>query len=229
MKRAIALFFLLTSCATEQQRTHFGVDVEGAPLTAPSEAGWTITLETARATVGPLRFFEGKVLISRLERLLWAPFGGIAHAHPGHYIPGEALAELTVSHDVDLLAGITPLGDADAVTGDYGSLELTVTSVRVAGTATKGTDSRRFEASYDLAKPLEGVRSEHTLGLGTARARLTIAPGRWLHGVDFTTTTDPDGDGIWAFADGTQALNAFARGVTDTGAYTITWAEEQQE
>lgn len=249
MKRVLLLptlfwLALLSACGTGAQRRTFPVEMTLAPMTAPNAQGWTVTPESLVASVGPVRFYEGRVLLSR-RAPRFDPFlllGGTAWAHPGHYLPGEALGEVLVTVPVDLLAARpTVLGEANAVTGDYGSLELTLPpsptaegvaaelqghSMRLRGTAVH-TDGRRvrFDASVDLGKAIEGIRFERVLGREQGRARITVALDAWLGRIDFTTASPADARGVSTFPADSQAQNALVRGVEDTSAYVVTWVE----
>ncbi|NOJ81933.1 hypothetical protein [Myxococcus xanthus] len=229
----------LSGCGSEAERRTFPVEVTSTPMTGANERGWTVTVESAHLSVGPVRFFEGRALTAR--RFDWYTLiGGTAHAHPGHYSPGDALAEVLTTRTVDLLTGAT-LGDASAVTGEYGSLELTLTAptqatdpqgvlsgqtMRVRGTARNAEGvERRFDAMTSLPKPIQGVRFEKSLGMEAGHVRIAVKLGTWLGRIDFATATDSDADGVYTFPADSQAQNALVRGVEDTTAYVVTWVE----
>lgn len=232
----------LGGCGSEAERRTFPVEVSATLPSGANERGWTVTLESAHVSVGPVRFFEGRVLLSRRAPRfdLYSLIGGTAHAHPGHYAPGDALGEVLTTRTVDLLAGAT-LGDASAVTGEYGSMELTLATptaatdaqgvlsghaVRVRGTARNADGGTvRFDAMTSLPAPVAGVRFEKSLDMEAGRVRIAVDLGKWLGRIDFATATDPDADGVYTFTAGSQALNALVRGVEDTSAYVVTWAE----
>ncbi len=204
-------------------------------MMGPNERGWTVTPEALQVSVGPVRFYEGHVLLSqRAPR--FDPFvllGGTAWAHPGHYLPGDAMAEVLSTTVVDLLAASpTQLGEANAVTGDYGSMELTLPTppeghaVRLRGTATHADGRRvRFDTALDLPKPIEGIRFERALAEEVGRVRITVDLNTWLGRIDFATVSPADAEGVSTFPTGSQAMNALVRGVEDTGAYVVTWVE----
>jgi hypothetical protein len=237
------LLTLLVSCGTGQQRRTFPVEVTAQPMTGANEKGWTVTPESMHLSVGPVRFFEGRVLLSKRPRFDWySLIGGTAQAHPGHYVAGDALGEVLSTRTVDLLAAEpTQLGEASAVTGDYGSMELTLPAptsasdaegrlqghaVRLRGGATH-TDGRvvRFEATVDLSKPIEGIRFERELGLEAGRVRITVDLAKWLGRIDFATVGTPNAVDVQPFPASSQAQNALERGVEDTSAYAVTWME----
>lgn len=230
----------LGGCGSAAERRTFPVEITATPLRGANERGWTVTLDSAHVSVGPVRFFEGRVLLSR--RFDWySLIGGTAHAHPGHYVPGDALGEVLSTSTVDLLPGPTELGTATAVTGEYGSLELTLATptaatdaegalgghaIRLRGTARNPDGGAlRFDAVLDLPASVAGVRFEKSLGLEAGRVRIAVDLGKWLGRIDFATATDPDADGTYTFPAGSQALNALVRGVEDTTAYVVTWEE----
>ena len=114
MKRLLFLIAVISlGCSTEQKQVQFPVEIVATVPDAPTEEGWTVTLDSAVASVGPVRFFPGHVLLTeRIKRWMWMPFGGVAQAHPGHYIPGEALGEV-----LDRRGPVGALGDHDEVDG----------------------------------------------------------------------------------------------------------------
>jgi hypothetical protein len=239
---ALALVLVSAGCDTEAERLTFPVEVTAVLVCPPNEKGWTVTPESLHVSVGPVRFFEGRVLLSRAPRFDWySLIGGTAQAHPGHYVPGDALGEVLTTRTVDLLVGPVDLGTANAVTGDYGSMELTLTTptattdaegvltghqVHVRGTArhTDGT-TVRFDAAADLPKAIEGIRFEKTLQKASGRVRISVDVGTWLGRIDFATVSAPDAAGISTFPADSQAQNALVRGVEDTSAYVVTWVE----
>jgi hypothetical protein len=226
---------------TEGERRAFDVTMTATPSTDPNEYGWTVTPEAAHVSVGAVRFFEGRVLLSRAPRFDWySLIGGTAHAHPGHYVPGDAMGEVLNARTVDLLAGAW-LGQANAVTGSYGSLELTFVPptaatdaqgvleghhVRVRGTATHTSGTTvRFDASVDLPKAIEGVRFERELKQEPGSVRIAVDLAKWMGRINFATVSPPDAAGVSTFPADSQAQNGFVRGVEDTSAYVVTWVE----
>ena len=240
---ALALFVALMSLGcgdkTEAERRTFAVTMTATAPTAPNEYGWTVTPEAAQLSVGSVRFFEGRVLLSR--RFDWySLIGGTANAHPGHYVPGDALGEVLNAQTVDLLAGGN-LGNANAVTGSYGSLELTLVTptaatdaqnllgghqAHVRGTATHTSGATvRFDAVVDLPKAIAGVRFERDLQQEAGHVRIAVDLGTWMDRIDFATASIPDAAGVSTFPAGSQAQNGLVRGVEDTSAYVVTWVE----
>ncbi|WP_158626578.1 hypothetical protein [Corallococcus interemptor] len=236
---SVALLSLGCGDKTEAERRTFAVTMTATAPTAPNEYGWTVTPEAAQLSVGSVRFFEGRVLLSR--RFDWySLIGGTANAHPGHYVPGDALGEVLTPQTVDLLAGGN-LGEANAVTGSYGSLELTLVTptaatdaqnllgghqAHVRGTATHTSGATvRFDAVVDLPKAIEGVRFERDLQKEAGHVRIAVDLGTWMDRIDFATASLPDAAGVSTFPAGSQAQNGLVRGVEDTSAYVVTWVE----
>ncbi|CAM3166024.1 hypothetical protein G4177_00040 [Corallococcus sp. ZKHCc1 1396] len=243
---AVAATLMCLGCGddkTEAERRTFGVSMTATPPTAPNAHGWTVTPEAVQMSVGAVRFFEGRVLLSRAPRFDWySLIGGTARAHPGHYVPGDALGEVLKVQTVDLLAaGGAFLGDANAVTGSYGSLELTLVTptaatdaqnvlgghqVHVRGTALHTTGATvRFDAAVDLPKAIEGVRFERELKQEPGAVSIAVDLGKWMSRINFATASLPDAAGVSTFPADSQAQNALVRGVEDTSAYVVTWVE----
>lgn len=234
MRRATLLALtalVLVGCEPERQRTSFELRATATLPTTPNEHGWALNLTEASIQLASVRFFPGHAIVTRWQRVLWAPFGGFAFAHPGHFEPGEALAEWTGDRALDLLQD-TPiaLGTTSAFTGDYGSAAVTFAAgdtVRIAGSAVKDDTTVRFTATLTPTKPLEGIRSEHDLSTAPTTATLRVDVAGWLARIDFTTAGEPDAHGVSSFPSGSQALNAFTRGVTDPGHWSVEWTAEE--
>jgi hypothetical protein len=207
---------LLACGSVEQKRRTFPVEISSLAPSGENDFGWTVNVTSATARIDTVRFFEGKVLVSR--RFRFDPYvliGGSAWAHAGHYVPGEALGELLQSTDVDLLAASpVELGVAQAVTGEYGSVELGLKNAHVMGTATKGGTTVTFDTTlHSPAKPIEGVKFDRLVQDEVGRVHLAVKLQTWLSRVDFAAPFTADG----------AARNGFIRGVQDTSAYEVTW------
>jgi len=229
MSRLVLSSTLACLCAcggVAQKRRTFPVEVTHAAPAAANDSGWAVTLTKATAKVAPVRFFTGKVLLSsRWEFDPYLLIGGTAWAHPGHYLQGDALGELLTPKDLDLLAATpTELGLAEAVTGDYGSMQLTLDTVQLAGTATKDSVTVKFDTgAFTPPAPIEGVRFEKILEDEKGTARLTALTSVWLSRIDFSTAGTPNADGVSVFSSDSVAFNGFVRGVLDTSAYDVKW------
>jgi hypothetical protein len=223
------LIVLLVGCggSTTQVRRSFPVEVVATLPSTALESGWTVSDVTGTAQVSGLRFYEGRVLVARgfnpLD-LIIAP----AYAHPGHYVAGEARAEVLAPLEVDLASrDVKEWSLANGVTGNYGSAELLfgATAMRVRGTATKGATNLRFDTgAVSLPKPLQGLRFEYDMTTDPGRVRLEIDLGTLLSRVDFSAAgAMPGPDGVLTFSPSSPAFNGFERGVTDTSSYRLTW------
>ncbi len=231
----LAVLLGLAGCEAQQRRRTFPVEVALAPMSGANEHGWTIDLSSARLNVGPVRFFTGKVLLSRPWRKPLDWLLPSAHAHPGHYQPGDALAELLTAAPVDGGGAPVRIGDASGTTGEYGSVELTFPtssaggaagrSVALAGTAVKAGQTVRFELELDAQKVIEGVRFEKDLSDQPGHVRITARVDQWLGRADFGAVPVVDPASVTPLGPGTQPFNAFVRGVEDTSAYVVEWLD----
>lgn len=224
--RTLFCSLLLVGCdvATQQTRRTFPVEVVVTAPSAPLETGWTVTDLTGSMPLTELRFYEGRVLATR-----WSPmelFISTAHAHPGHYVPGSSMAEVLTPLELDLSKrAVLPWGEANAVTGSYGSAKLGFGTVRIRGTAVKADQTIRFDTgSLTLSAPLEGIRFEHEMDTSSGRVRLEVDLGVLLSRIEFDKHGSTAGaDGVITFDRGSVAFNGFDRGVTDSGSYRFTW------
>ena len=228
MKHTIALLLLAGCGVTEQTRRTFPVEIVVSAPSTPLETGWTVTALEGSMPLTALRFFEGRVLVAERS---WSPVDlliSTAHAHPGHYVPGEALGEVLSPAEVDLSRRTVLSWDtANAVTGSYGSAQLSfgAAGVRVRGTASKADQTIRFDTgALVLTKPLEGIRFEHELNSAPGTVQLEVDLGVLLSRIEFDKAlTPPNADGVVVFDVSSVAFNGFDRGVTDSGSYRFTW------
>lgn len=229
MRSSLAVLLFLTGCgSTTARRTTFPVEMTTSlPGTQTTDSGWTVQLDSARAAVAAVRFFAGKVLLSR--RFPWySLIGGTAWAHPGHYVAGEAMGEWLGPKELDLLTALpSELGTADAITGEYGSLQLTFgpTGVRLVGVATRGNARVSFDTTAFIpSSPIEGIRFEKSLGIQeSGRVRIRIDLHTTLSRIDFSAAPAPNADGVSVFRSTDEVFNGFARGILDTGSYLVVW------
>jgi hypothetical protein len=219
---------LLSSCGvtTEQVRRTFPLDVVVLPPTGPNDSGWMLSELKGSASFASVRFFAGQVLVTRrFQPLDWLV--PTAHAHPGHYEAGSALGELLTPLDVDLAKrDVLPWETVNAVTGRYGSVELAwAQGVRVEGTATKGSQTVRFDTGLLLpTKPLSAIPFDHEMTTSPGRVRLELDLGVLLSRIDFERTlSTPGATGVTTLDRASSAFNGFDRGVTDTSSYRFTW------
>lgn len=145
-------------------------------ITAPfvNDHGWSVTLTTARLSIGELYYFAGPPVVASLSPGRGSPrprpdFRGAfafpsAHAHPGHYTEGDALGQMLAPDTLDLLEEAA-MADAEAVTGHYESARVSFESPPqgelaaameghvfwIEGEATKDGAVLRFRATADEA------------------------------------------------------------------------------
>lgn len=233
---ALVIAVLTSACDHERVHVEYPVMVVGIVDDAPNKRGWTVEFEQAHARLGPMRFYEGKPLFSRVIDTLPSVIR-TAHAHPGHYDPSEALGELLETKEIDLLAEEpTLLGVASAYTGAYGSAELSLpesgagdfvgeASIRVHGTATDEDGVVvRFEAAVPIDHAVTGLPFEHVIEGPGGHVRIDVRLSRWFENVDFdTVSTDESDEGRRPFNEGSQAFNALVRGASNGAAYGLTW------
>lgn len=222
--------------STGRQRVGFPVFARGVRAASDNALGWRVQLDQAAVALGPMRWFEGEPLFGQLRRV----FLGVAWAHPGHYVPGGALADTSTRAVVDLLrpdavrvaaaAGVsgevrsahlelhpaTPaLGpDADALRG--GSLSLR-------GSATRGDTVVRFEAAPRLDLNLEGIPARATLDGTPGRFEVAVDLGALLERVDFAALPRDPAAAAVAFPAESQPSNALYRGAASGASWRFTW------
>ncbi|MEW6431261.1 MAG: hypothetical protein AB1730_07100 [Myxococcota bacterium] len=220
----VALSFFSCGGTVASRRT-FPLVVSPAGGALVTDSGWTVTLTSARASLGAARFYSGKVpsiarRTPRINPLEWLVSS--AWAHPGHYVPGEAMGELLRPLEVDLLQAETAWGEVSGVTGAYGSMEVTVAAggVRLAGTATKDTQTVSFDTgAFTPPAAIQAIVFEHQMDTSSGRVRLTVDLRTIVSRMDFAQV----GAGANPLDSTSPAFNGFARGVEDSSAWRGTW------
>ena len=214
------------------RRTTFPVDVVASTATGlTNDFGYTVDIQQARMRLGPITCYSGEPLFTQSEPTwrrwlakLWPV--GTAHAHPCHYQEGQALAELTCSHEVDLLASSTRLGTASGVTGSYRSVRVDLSkasgnpTVTIQGKATKSNSSISFSASLSPDTAVKGVALNAEVDGRPGTLALRVDLKSWVDHVDFSKLS---GAAPVTVASGSQAENALVRGITSTSAFQFTW------
>lgn len=246
---------------TTGQRVTLATTVEMAgPATFTNAFDWEIVLSRAIVSNGAFYYFEGAPIDSTqaslprrevgasslLGLLRWlAP--SVAHAHPGHYQPGEARGEMLESSSFDLLAGPTTLADGDGITGMVRSGRFTWGApptgpmadvlgdavVVVEGAASKGDQQKVFRLVAKRAdvldaadEPLvEGCVFEEFDVQSDGTVTLRIAPRVWLDQAELDDVPDSaDGEPVDVPADD-RASKAFIRGVKKSSAFVFTYSK----
>ena len=223
LKILLLLSALLVACGgTEHTRRTFPVTVAAKTSPILTDSGWAITLTEAKASLASVRFYTGKVLLGRRFNPMDLIISS-AWAHPGHYQQGEALGELLVPLEADLLSGsTTSWGTASAVTGEYGSMQLGygTAGLSVKGTATKDSTSVAFAATFTPAAPLEGIKFEQVMTTAPGTVAITFDLNVVLSRMDFSQI----GASAAPLDPASVAFNGFARGIEDTTSYLTLWS-----
>lgn len=238
--------------STGPSRVSFPVFLRGnhGDGTAASSRGWSVRIEQALLAPGPLRWFEGEPLFDARRRAparapsfrqrfasYLSPIG-VAWAHPGHYVPGEALADVTARRVIELSSGASvSLGMADGVTvmSNSATVELHPTgadlgadgdrlqghTLVVRGVARDATRTVRFEGALDGDFVIRGVPA-HGMIDGTRGWALTIDLESWFDRADFSELPAPaTPDGYAPIGTSGQVFNALYRGASSALAYAI--------
>lgn len=193
---------------TSQKRIRLSVNA-----TSPAEARttftnsyqWAITLSKAEIALGALYFFDGEPIFSwrgptRTPRERFVGLiVGTAHAHPGHYIAGNAVGQMLTSSSLSLLGEGAALGRGDGVTGLFRSARVTFPeTVSGAEAAALGDKIALFEGvarkdGKSVGFRLTAARSELLDADGQARVEgTTISPGTTVGGdATLTLVIDP--------------------------------------
>lgn len=212
--------------------------------------GWSITVSRAAVSVGALYYFDGAPvtamreprLLDRLSRWLIPE----AHAHPGHYQPGNALGEMLEATSVDLAAGPAELAASSAVSGIYRSARIDFLSpaagplagelgqavVVVEGVAEQAGASRPFRAEGAIADVVDSDGEAAVAGCVFEEAdvqedgavTVRILPSVWLDQIDFAEVPEStDGQPV-LLEPGTIPHRAFARGLKKGTAYVFSYS-----
>lgn len=240
---ALAAAFVSTlsvQCGDEEtgrQRVAFDVYARGVRAEGDTSLGWHVRVESAFVAAGPIRWYEGEPLFGRALRM----FSGVAWAHPGHYVPGGALADITSRAVVDLTSA-TPVFVARAagVSGTVRSAHFELhpaeddlgparsvlrgQTLVLRGAATRGDATVRFDASLRLDVNVEGVPASATLDGSPGRWEVGVDLTQWLDRVDFAMLPPPtEPGGVASFPAMGQPANALYRGVVSGASYRFTW------
>ncbi len=206
--------------------------------------GWTVTLTKATVAMASVAYFDGEPIFSRAAAPRTRgrdPLRGLlglrsAHAHPGHYVAGDAMGELTTPATLDLFAGTTRLADGAGVSGTYQSARFTYGAgdhgvvVAVEGAAQSGATTLRFQATAALSDVLDSYGEPSLEGCAFTSADveadgtvvIAIDPTVWLDQVDFTDVK-PTADGSPSDLAGTIAFKGFARGLKKGAGFVFSY------
>lgn len=242
---AMVTVFHCAPMSTGGARTSIQANLSGALPTAATSLGWSVTYEQALLSVDTLRWNVGEpVFEARLRQRFFRSISiGTAFAHPGHYMPGEALADATVGRVVDLMGAPVQLTGIAAVTGVSNSASIALrpadasramgtvltagNTVRVVATAAKQGVMVRFRMEIPDAIDIDGAPAHGEIRAdGTTVFNIAHDLGLWLDRADFTTLSmvAPAADGVIDVPSDHQVRNAFIRGVSNGAAYRIALA-----
>lgn len=219
---------------TGRSRVSFAVVVGAVRAEGETATGWRVAFERAALAVGPVRWFEGEPFARRRRLLRDLGTLGVAWAHPGHYVPGEALADVTARRAVDLLAaGGVALDRADGVSGMASSAQLELSSAAgdlggqtlvVRGTARRGERTVRFEGGLRLDRRVEGIPARGALEGHAGRWDLGVDLTAWFDQADFGALPAPTTpDGYVTVGEDSQVANALFRSATTGLPYRFSW------
>ncbi len=236
------------SGGTTGQRIRLAARAElASPLAFETSLGLAVTLERVLVSIGSLTYFAGAPLElaargpTMQRRLLGLVLPRSAHAHPGHYVPGEARGELLAPSSFDLATGPVELGEGEGTTGlvrsarlvlgdpPVGALASELGSAVLAVVATLSQGERsvrlRLEAKAsalvgdDAVPEIDGCRFEETTLDGDGAVVLAIDPRIWLEQVELDDTLVADGEEPLLAPAESLASRAFVRGVQKTAGY----------
>ena len=223
---------------TGRTRVTFPVSVRSIHPESDNSLGWHVTIDQAVVAMGPLRWYEGPPIfgLNLFERLLGVR---VAYAHPGHYVPGEALADVTAQRVIDLMAP-TPTA-LDAATGVSGTALSSTIELHAPGVAagpaadslhglalwTRGTATRagvtvHFEGGVPVEYAVRGVPARATLSSAGAFL-LSVDLAQWFDRADFSSLTAPAPDGTAPITMTSEVANGLYRGATNGAAYVYEW------
>lgn len=242
---------------TSQKRISLTVSAASPPearATFTNAYQWAITLSKAELALGAIYFFDGEPIFSqraptpgartprqRVARL----FLGTAHAHPGHYIAGNAVGQMLTLSSFSLLGDTTVLGAGDGVTGSFRSARVTfpesvggpsaaVLGDKIAlfeGVARKGGTSVGFRVSAARGDLLDADGQARVEGTTIAPATnvaanaaitLVIDPRQFFDQCEFDGL--PEGETPTDLPTDSDASRNFVRGVKSGPAYVFTVA-----
>jgi len=260
MRRLLFSFFVvcaLSACGSDTTtgrpvmlRTEVAADPEirSAFLTA---TGWSVTLTKAQISLGALYYFDGEpAFVMRDSRSLWQHLAhalgpSIAYAHPGHYIAGMAMGQMTTPAFADLLAGVSALPEGNGISGSYRSARLVwgapnaepaITQLGgkvavVEGSATKAEQTIYFKLSASFEDVARSVTMGHVDGCifdeaevdDDGSVRVTVKPHVWFDLVDFAGVAPGSAAAPTDIAATETQQIAFALGLVQLSAYRFSY------
>ncbi|MCL2726015.1 MAG: hypothetical protein FWD69_16440 [Polyangiaceae bacterium] len=238
---------------TTGERVALEVHVAGAnpaTTTFTNAYGWNVTLSKALLSIGPLYYYDGPPIFSDARPTIfeWLHNAFVersAFAHPGHYVPGNALGEFLGASSVDLRT-TTVLGMGDGVSGTVRSATFTFQAPAVGpfanalgthvavfeGVAQNGADTRPFRAEIDEADILNADNAPTVEGCPFAEVdieadgvvTLTIGIAEWFDQVEFDSIPASEDGTPVLMPDGAIGRNELVRGMKEGLGYSFTYA-----
>lgn len=215
-----------------------------------TDTGWSVRLSRAAVSLGALYYFDGEPAFAlRARRLPWKKLASlfrpsVARAHPGHYVSGTALGQMTVPVALELTSEPMALPEAAGVTGLYASARVLLAQPSAAnsaslnedvavveGIATRDGASVHFRLSAahsDVARSVpkaevDGCVFEEAQVERDGTVTLTIDPRVWLNLVDFSELEAGSLEVPTSAASRSTAQVAFALGLAQRSAYRFAY------
>lgn len=238
------------SCTTEttaQKRVSLATqivadDAVDAPIV--NAYGWSLQLSRIALSMGPLYYWNGSPAVARATPPDPFQFLRIAsaYAHPGHYVPGDAMGQMLQSSSVDLALGEATLPVGEGVSGVYRSARFTFEEkpvggavealgghiVVLEGTGKKDTLKRVFRAEFDIADILDAASKAEVEGCAFQDApdvqadgtvTVHVVPSVWLDQLELDAVPESmDGKPVLLARD-SVAFRALDRGLKKASAF----------
>lgn len=208
--------------------------------------GWSLKLSRIALSVGPLYYWNGAPEVAQATPPNPFHFFRIpsAHAHPGHYVPGDAMGQMLQPSSVDLALGEATLPMGEGVSGVYRSARFTFEEkpvgnavealaghvVVLEGTGVKDTLQRVFRAEFDIADVLDAANLAEVDGCAflkdpdvQADGTMTVhvVPSVWLDQLELDDVAESmDGTPVLLAKD-SIAFRALERGLKKAPAFVF--------
>lgn len=235
-------------------KTRLSSDLD-ATHTVTTSMGWTVTLTRALISTGELHYYDGEPAFTadagtRWRRALWAALSpiGTAHAHPGHYVAGNAKGDQLAAFSADLLAGPVELPPGEGISGTVRSATFSFAApsagpivdqlaghVAIAeGRATKGDATIYFSVSADLADVSRTAKNAAVTGCvfdaidieDAGTVTVTVRPRVWFNFVDFGALAPGAADAPTVVDPASVPHIAFALGLAQLSAYQFSYVPD---
>lgn len=206
--------------------------------------GWSIKLTRAAVSIGELYYWNGSPSFAATNPHDGFGFFRIpsAYAHPGHYVPGDAMGQVLTPSSVDLALGKATLPPGEGISGVYRSARFTFADkpvgdavdalaghvVVLEGEATKDTMQRIFRVELDIGDTLDAASEPKVDGCPfdgepnvQANGTITIhvLPSVWLDQIELDTLAEsPDGKPVLIARDSVP-FRAIERGIKKAPAF----------